>query len=44
MYPTAIGVGVEPDPAAITRQPGDAEGFHRLERRIFPLDDLTPDV
>jgi hypothetical protein len=34
---------VEPDPAAITRQPGDAEGFHRLERRIFPLDELAPD-
>ena len=33
---------VEPDPAAITRQPGDAEGFHWLERRIFSLDELAP--
>ena len=32
---------VEPDPAAIARQPGDAEDFHRLERRIFPLDELA---
>jgi hypothetical protein len=35
---------VEPDPAAITRQPGDAEDFHRLERRIFPLEDLAPEA